>query len=122
MPKPLSNEIREKIIEHKQNGVTEKTIAEWLIISERSVSRICSIFRKTGKIEPLPKNCGRKSAVSEEKMKEVIAEIERCPDITLGELREKFELNLSIPALSKKLKKLGFTYKKRLYTQMLKKD
>ena len=122
MPKPLSNEIREKIIEHKQNGVTEKTIAEWLIISERSVSRICSLFRKTGKIEPLPKNCGRKSAVSEEKMKEVIAEIEKYPDITLGELREKFELNLSIPALSKKLKKLGFTYKKRLYTQMLKKD
>lgn len=122
MPKPLSNEIREKIIEHKQNGVTEKTIAEWLIISERSVSRICSLFRKTGKIEPLPKNCGRKSAVSEEKMKKVIAEIEKYPDITLGELREKFELNLSIPALSKKLKKLGFTYKKRLYTQMLKKD
>ena len=122
MPKPLSNEIREKIIEHKQNGVTEKTIAEWLIISERSVSRICSLFRKTGKIEPLPKNCGRKSAVSEEKMKKVIAEIEKYPDITLGELREKFELKLSIPALSKKLKKLGFTYKKRLYTQMLKKD
>ena len=55
-------------------------------------------------------------------MKKVIAEIEKYPDITLGELREKFELNLSIPALSKKLKKLGFTYKKRLYTQMLKKD
>ena len=51
-----------------------------------------------------------------------ITKIEKYPDITLGELREKFELNLSIPALSKKLKKLGFTYKKRLYTQMLKKD
>ena len=122
MPKPLSNEIREKIIEHKQNGVTEKTITEWLIISERSVLRICWLFRKTGKIEALPNNCGSKSVVSEEKMKKVIAEIEKYPDITLGELREKFELNLSIPALSKKLKKLGFTYKKRLYTQMLKKD
>ncbi len=122
MAKPLSKEIREKIIEHKQNGVTEKTIAEWLIISDRSVSRICSRFRKTGKIDPLPRNCGRKSAVSEEKMKEVIAEIEKHPDVTLGELREKFELNLSLPALSKKLKKLGFTYKKRLYIQVLKKD
>ena len=122
MAKPLSNEIREKIIEHKQNGVKTKTIAEWLIISDRSVSRICSRFRKTGKIDPLPRNCGRKSAVSEEKMKEVIAEIEKHPDVTLGELREKFELNLSLPALSKKLKKLGFTYKKRLYIQVLKKD
>ena len=86
------------------------------------MSRICSRFRKTGKIDPLPRNCGRKSAVSEEKMKEVIAEIEKHPDVTLGELREKFELNLSLPALSKKLKKLGFTYKKRLYIQVLKKD
>jgi transposase len=47
-----------------------------------------------------------------EKIREAIKE---QPDITLEELVEKFKLNISISALSRKLTKLDLTFKKRHY-------
>ena len=37
MPLPLSNEMREKIIQHKQNGEKESDIAKWLVINQSTV-------------------------------------------------------------------------------------
>ncbi|MFP3154221.1 hypothetical protein LQZ18_07295 [Lachnospiraceae bacterium ZAX-1] len=112
MAEPLSIEIREKIIQHKKNGIDKKTIANNLLISQSSVYKICSLYSVTGSIEPQPQNCGRKPMVSEETMKNVLTEIEKVPDSTLRELIDKFQLPISESALSRKLKKLGLTYKR----------
>ena len=64
-------------------------------------------------MEPRPQNSGRKPLVSEDDMSLIIKKIKNVPDITLREIIEYFNLSLSESALSKRLKKLGYTYKKR---------
>lgn len=121
--KQVSNSDREKIIKHKLNNETEENIAKWLFISKSSVTRIWSVFRKTGSYLPQREGkCGRKPMVSAETMEKVIVKIEEQPDITLGELIEVFNLKISEPALCKRLKKLDYTLKKRLSIQRNRSD
>jgi hypothetical protein len=49
--------------------------------------------------------------------------IQKTPDITLGELREKLHLPIQVSRLSQIVReKLGYTYKKRRYTPVSKTD
>lgn len=118
----ISNEIREKIIIHKQNKVTEKDIAKWLLISESTVTKVWSRYVKTGSYLPSPRTQGRKSAVSPSVMAKVEEKIKESPDATLSELIDEFNLGISECALSKKLKKLGYSFKKRQLIQQSKID
>ena len=122
MAQPTSNEIREKIVQHKQKGATEKDIANWLIISQSTVTKIWALFKTTGSFLPKPRTQGRKPTITEEKMAEIEAIIEEQPDITLNEIIEEFELGITEGALSKWLKKVGLTFKKRLSIQKNKSD
>jgi transposase len=62
-------------------------------------------------------NSGRKAKLSSEDTLKIIAKIEGKPDITLLELIDEFSLDISESGLSKVLKKLDFTFKKRLFIQ-----
>jgi len=114
---PVSNETREKIIIHKQNKVRESDIAKWLIISTSTVTKVWARYKKTGSYLPSPKTQGRKSAVDVSTMAKIEEEIKNAPDATLAELIEKFDLTITEGALSKKLKKLDYSLKKRRLTQ-----
>lgn len=122
MANPISNEIREKIVIHKQNKMRQSDIAKWLLISESTVTKVWSLFCRTGSWQPLPKNSGRKGLVSEEEMTKIINSIKERPDITINELIEKFDLKITESALCKRLIKAGLTYKKRHCTQTVKNE
>lgn len=113
MPNPVSNEIREKIIIHKQNNAKENDIANWLIISQSTVTKIWALYRTTGSYLPQPRTQGRKPLVDEETMNKVVAEIKKTPDATLSELIDKFDLPFSASALCRRLAKLGYSFKKK---------
>jgi transposase len=115
MPKPLPKELREKIIHHKKNGVKNIEISKWLMINEKSIRRIWKKYQEENTIEPKPHNKGRKPAFCDKKMEKIRAKIKEQPDVTLEELVEKFNLSISISALSRKLTKLDLTFKKRRY-------
>jgi transposase len=110
MPNPVSNEIREKIIIHKQNNAKENDIANWLIISQSTVTKIWALYRTTGSYLPQPRTQGRKPLVDEETMNKVVAEIKKTPDATLSELIDKFDLPFSASALCRRLAKLGYSF------------
>lgn len=113
MPKPLSQEIREKIIYHKKSGAKNEEIAKWLRVSRASVKRIWKRYKEENTIEVKKYKSGRKPAFCDKKMEKIKAKIKEQPDITLEELVEYFNLNISISALSRKLTKLELTFKKR---------
>lgn len=71
-------------------------------------------YKKTGNIKPKPQNSGRKPLVTIEQMEQVINKIKFQPDITLNQLIDEFTLGISESALCKRLKVLGYTFKKRL--------
>jgi len=117
MPMPLSQETRNAIIFHKVNGETNADIAHWLRINEKSVRRILKLYREQNTVEPKPHNKGRKPAFGQDVMDKIIAKIKEQPDVTLEELVEEFNLNISISALCRKLKKLDLNFKKRHYSR-----
>jgi transposase len=120
MAAPVSNEIREKIIIHKQNKAKESDIANWLIISQSTVTKVWSLYKTTGSYLPLPRTQGRKPLVSDKTMSQVVSKIKETPDITLLELIEEFELTISESALCKRLVKLGYSFKKRQHIRQSK--
>jgi transposase len=122
MANPLSKDLREKIVKHKQNGENNINISKWLLVSLNSVRRIWANFCEFGNIEHRPLNRGRKPMVTEDEMKKIEQEIKINPDITLEEIKEKFELKISISAISRRISKLGYTFKKRLYIRRLKNE
>ncbi|MCL2477760.1 IS630 transposase-related protein [Candidatus Bathycorpusculum sp.] len=117
MPRPITNEEREKIIKHKQNNENEADIARWLFVSESSVTKLWALYRKTDSYLPNYKNCGRPSKLNNSQITQIKTEITKTPDITLLELIEKFSLPISESGLSRMFKKLGLTFKKRCSMQ-----
>ena len=114
---PLSQEIREKIIYHKKVGAKNAEIIKWLRISKNSITRIWKLYKEEKTVAAKPHNKGRKPAFCDKKLEQITAKISEQPDITLEELVEHFNLNISISALSRKLKKLDLTFKKRHFFQ-----
>jgi transposase len=117
MARPISNEKRADIVKHMKSGESKENIAKWLFVCVRTVTRVWNKFQEVGSYEPKPPNCGRKPLVSTETMGEILSKIEEQPDITLNELIDGFSLGITESALSKRLKKAGLTYKKRLSTR-----
>jgi transposase len=118
MAKPVSDEKRADIIRHMEAGERKEDIAKWLFICVRTVTRIWNIFNATGSYAPEPQNSGQKPLVSDEVMGQIVSKIKEVPDMTLFELIEEFSLPISKAALSKRLIRLGFTYKKKLSIRM----
>jgi transposase len=114
MAKPISLEKRSDIIKHLQSGKSKAEVAEWMFVCIRTVSRIWNKFTKFGSYEPEPQRSGRKPLVTDKTMVQVMVKIKEVPDMTLLELIDEFNLPISQVALSKRLIKLGMTYKKRL--------
>jgi transposase len=117
---PISIRDREAIVKHKQAGKSGYEIAQWLMVHRQTVSRVWQQFLTTGNVAPKPKNSGRKPKITSEIMDKIFLKIEKQPDTTLNGLIDKFSLPVSEAALSKRLKKSGLTYKKRLSTQKTK--
>ena len=117
MPAYITNEKRADIIFHKKNGKESKIVAEFMCVCVRSVERVWKDFQTEGKVEANVHNCGRKSVITSEQNAKILEEIKNTPDITLNELIEKYDLKITEGGLSKYLKALGLTYKKKVLIQ-----
>jgi transposase len=118
MPKPISDEKRADIIKHIQAGESKEDVAKWLLITLRTVNRVIKRYNETGSYAALPNGGGQKPLITEETMNQVVAKVKEVPDMTLLELIDEFDLPFSESALSRRLTRLGFTYKKRRFIQM----
>jgi len=113
--KPVGENIRSNIIAAKQRGEKGQTIAKWLNISLSAVNVIWKRYKETGSYLAIPYP-GKKSKISKDKELEIMETIKENPDLTLDELIEKLSLPLTISGLWRKLKKIGYSYKKRHYS------
>ena len=113
--KPISNEKRELLIGAKNRGETEKDIAKWLEISERSVTAIWRRYRETGSFEPMPYP-GRVPLLTEKKWEEEKAFVVKHSDATLDEIIEELSLPIQKSRLSVLLIEAGLSFKKRHFT------
>jgi transposase len=118
MPKPLSNDLRKRIIEAKLRGDTEDKIAVEKEVNKSTVTKLWALYRKTGSYDARPNPNGRKPALSAEQLERIARKIDEQPDVTLQELIDGLGLPLCVSALCRTVNnKLGYRFKKKLYTQ-----
>ena len=85
MPKPLSNDLRKRIIEAKLRGDTEDKIAAEKEVNKSTITKLWALYRKTGSYEARPNPNGRKPALSAEQLERIARKINGQPDVTLQE-------------------------------------
>lgn len=113
MPKPLSGDLRKRIIEAKLRGDTEDKIAAEKAVNKSTVTKLWSLYRKTGSYEARPNPNGRKPALSAEQLVQIARAIDEQPDVTLRELTDRLGLPVCVSALCRTVNnKLGYRFKK----------
>ena len=81
------------------------------------MQNILERYRDSGGATPKPQNAGRKPALSSEALRGLEQEVEKQPDATLAELRERCGLSVSVVTVHNALKKLGFKHTKKRYVR-----
>jgi transposase len=122
MPKPLSNDLRKRIIDAKLRGETEDKIATEKEVNKSTITKLWSLYKETGSYEARPNPNGRKPALSEQQLEHVKQKIITQPDITLQELIDEFNLPVCVSALCRTINnKLEFNFKKNSSSNRTKK-
>ena len=116
--RPTSLDLRKRVVAARfEDGQSMGEIAERYQIPKGTVQNILERYRDAGVIEPKPQNAGRKSAFSAAALQRLEQDVERHPDATLAELRERSRVKVSLVAFHRALKKMGFTRKKNSYVR-----
>ena len=112
-------DLRQRVVAARmEDGQSMGLIAQRFRIPKGTVQNILERFREAGTVTPKPRNAGRKPAFSGRLLQRLEHEVERRPDTTLEELRERSGRNVSLVCIHNTLKKLGFTRKKSRYVRM----
>jgi transposase len=109
----LKNEERKLLVEAHEKGYKSKELADIFGIDVSSVNRIVRQYKRTGSYELRTYNCGRKSVLTDNDLKNISELIDANHDITIKEIIEKLNLKLKNEAVRKAVIKMGYVYKKK---------
>jgi transposase len=119
MPAPLSLDLRHRFIkayENKEGSLRE--LAQRFAIGEATADRWWSRYKRTGEIAARPMGGDRHSKFDEDSEAVLEFLVYETPDLTIPELvdalHDEIGLQVSTAAVSRALKRLGLTRKKRL--------
>lgn len=116
--KPTSVDLRKRVVAARmEDGQSLGQVAERFRIPKSTVQNILNRYRQSGTVEPKGHGGGQPSRFSAEALRRLEQDVERRPDATLEEYRERSGVNVSIVAFQKRIKQLGFTRKKSLYVR-----
>ena len=115
----LSQDLRERVIAAWRRGEGgKKALARRFKISERSVHRIIKRWEETGSVAAQPSGGDQRGKFTADSREALRQMHEQEPDATLARFQQRCqdELNIecSIMAICRELKKLGLTLKKKL--------
>ncbi len=112
---PSSHDLRKRIIATVERGEGSlRQIAARFLVSLSFVTRLLHHYRTTGSLAPKPHGGGRQPALRPAQLKRLRALIRKKPDATLGELRRGLGVACSTMAISRALRKLKITRKKKV--------
>lgn len=86
MTRPISKDLRERIVELKESGASYQEVADQLLVGRATVNRVLRRKRETGDVEPRPHGGGKPLLFRPEEMPRVKAIVDEYPDATLPEL------------------------------------
>jgi transposase len=113
--KAYSVDLRERIVQAVERGMSQGEAASVFRVGERTVKRYLHQWRTTGALAARPRP-GRRPAVSPDQYPAVLAQLAALPDATLEEhcarWRERGGVAVSPSAWCRLEQRLGWTHKK----------
>lgn len=115
MPKPYSKDLREKLFAQLDSGMSITKASKIFRINRQTIYNWISIKEETGKLEA--KSGYQKGHSHKIKDLEILEKfLLENPDKTLNQLSLLWSEKISGWTLSKWIRKLGYTYKKNLFS------
>ncbi len=87
MPKPLSNDLRRRIVEAREAGGSLRSVGDRFGVAPSSVSNIYVLWREMGSVEPKKMGGDRRSHAIEAHHDWLLELVAETPDLTLAEIR-----------------------------------
>lgn len=116
MTRPLSTDLRERLILAVDGGMSRRSAAERFGIAASTAIKWVNQWRRAGHVRPRPQGGDRRSHRIEAHAEEILALVEETPDITLGELAlhldERHGLKVAQSTIWRLLDRHGMTFKK----------
>ena len=113
--KPLSEDLRRRIIEARQAGAGSVEVSERFRVSRRTVARLYGQYERSGELRPKQIGGYRRSRLAKHG-RTIDRWITRKSDISLAELKERclteLGITIGINALWHQLRRLGLSFKK----------
>ena len=120
---PYSMDLRDRVVAACDAGeMTGEEIAEAFNVSTAWIRRLLQRRRKVGHYGPKQGKRGRKPEFTGPALKNLDRLVEKQPDATLAELRERTGATCSLVTMSNTLKRLGYRRKKRRSGRLSKTD
>lgn len=116
MVKPLSQDLRDRVIDCVLAGSSCAVAGERFGVSESSAIKWVRRFRQTGLRTPRPMGGDRRSKHIEAHRDVILSALEAEPDMTLGAVQSELEnvgACFSIGAIDRFMARHGLTFKKR---------
>jgi transposase len=85
MPKPLSNDLRERVVAFVEGGHSRRAAAAHFDVSPSFVINLMSLVRQTGSVEPKPRG-GAYHVTLDPHRAFILRRVDDQPDITMPEL------------------------------------
>ena len=91
MTKPLSNDLRKRLVSAVETGMTRRSAAQRFGVAASTAIKWADQWRRTGDVRPKPRGGDHRSQRIEAHAEEILALIEETPDITLAEMAEHLD-------------------------------
>jgi len=116
-----SMDLRERVWADCQAGMKTPAVAQKYSVRPAWVRRLKQRHKATGSLAPRPPSPGRPVTLAphDARVRELV---HANPDATLAELRQRLGVEVSISALSEYLRRIKFSFKKKLSTRPSKTD
>ena len=109
-----SQDLRQRVIDTVERGEGSlRQIARRFLVSLSFVTRLLRHHRETGSVEPKPHRGGRPPALGPADLERLRQLNREQPDAALEELRQRLGVDCSLMAISRALRKLKITRKKK---------
>lgn len=111
MPKAISDDLRKRVVEARLSGMSVREVCAIFSVDDNSVYNWVNRYRKTGSYSSFRRGGVKPCTIKDDEKFRIFVEANAY--CTLKQLSEKWDDEVSVFALSRKLRKLGITRKKR---------
>jgi len=116
MAKPLSEDLRKRLIAAVEGGASRQAVADRFGVVSSTVTKLVQRVKRTGRLAPAKQGGDRRSGRIEARAGEILSLIAKSSDITLEEiaahLKQAHGEAFAVSTIWRCLDRHGFTFKK----------